>query len=108
MPSGEGYHLCRTICQQPMHAEVDAVIQAGMKVDGATIYLEGHTYACADCQAVSAEFGVKEIVVGPPPPVTDPSVREADPSEPASRRPCPAEPGIADPSAPSAAPRAAL
>jgi len=67
MPSGVGYHLCGSECQQPYHAEVHAVIQAGNQASGATVYLEGHTYACKDCTDYCFEHGVKEIIVGAPP-----------------------------------------
>lgn len=50
MKSGEGYHLCKEICQQNSHAEVDAIRQAGEKARGGIIYLTGHLYACDNCQ----------------------------------------------------------
>ncbi len=68
MKTGEGYHLCRQICHQDAHAEVNAVLIAGPKnSNGATIYLEGHTYACEPCKKFVAEFGVVAIVIGCPP-----------------------------------------
>jgi pyrimidine deaminase RibD-like protein len=65
--TGEGYHLCDEVCGQIGHAEAVAVEMAGRAAIGATVYLEGHTYACDDCQRVCREAGVREIVVGPPP-----------------------------------------
>ena len=67
MPTGVGYELCKSICDQPAHAEVNACLAAGEKARGGTLYLEGHYYACDDCKRVCAEHGVVEIVVGPPP-----------------------------------------
>jgi hypothetical protein len=57
MRSGEGYHLCIEVCQQPAHAEVDAIRQAGEKARGSIIYLAGHTYACGNCQEAAKAVG---------------------------------------------------
>lgn len=57
MKSGEGYHLCKEVCRQEAHAEVDAITQAGEKAKGAIIYLTGHQYACGDCQEVARNAG---------------------------------------------------
>lgn len=67
MPTGVGYELCRTVCDQSGHAEPNAIAAAGEKARGATLYLEGHTYACEPCKAACAEAGVREIVIGAPP-----------------------------------------
>ena len=65
MATGVGYHLCKEICDQPAHAEVNACLAAGERARGGTLYLEGHYYACDNCKRVAAEHGV-EIVIGPP------------------------------------------
>lgn len=57
MKSGEGYHLCKEVCQQEAHAEVDAVRQAGEKALGAVIHLTGHSYACDNCKSVTSLAG---------------------------------------------------
>lgn len=67
MPTGVGYDLCRSVCDQAGHAEVIAVRRAGAWALGATLYLEGHTYACDPCKAVCGIAGIKEIVIGGPP-----------------------------------------
>ena len=66
MPSGEGYELCRTVCAQHAHAEVNALKAAGEFARGGRLYVEGHTYACGPCLAVAKEAGIEEVVVGPP------------------------------------------
>lgn len=67
MPTGVGYHLCKEICQQVGHAEPVAIAAAGAAARGATLYLEGHTYACDSCKGVAHAAGIVEIVVGKPP-----------------------------------------
>jgi deoxycytidylate deaminase len=66
MPTGIGYELCKSICDQPAHAEVNACLAAGEKARGGKLYLEGHYYACENCKRVAAEHGV-EIIIGSPP-----------------------------------------
>lgn len=63
MKSGEGYHLCKEICNQPSHAEVDACLQAGENARGGTLYLIGHTYCCDNCLRVMKEHGIKDYVI---------------------------------------------
>lgn len=70
MPSGTGYELCVSICSQTAHAEVNACLMAGKDADGATLYIEGHTYACASCQSVCQAAGISNIIFGPPPGAT--------------------------------------
>lgn len=67
MKTGEGYHLCREICGQGNHAEVSAINVAGAEAEGATLYLEGHTYACEPCQSACKAAGILWIVIGSPP-----------------------------------------
>lgn len=67
LPSGVGYELCGSICQQPAHAEVDALLKAGVKAVGATLYLEGHTYVCPECQAACDEMGIAKVIIGAAP-----------------------------------------
>lgn len=67
MPTGVGYELCKSICEQDAHAEVNAVRLAGPAAIGATLYLEGHTYACQSCQDAAKAGGIAEIIVGQPP-----------------------------------------
>ena len=67
MPTGEGYELCTSVCEQQGHAEVQALRAAGPAAVGATMYLHGHTYACDHCVAVCRAAGVVGLVIGPPP-----------------------------------------
>jgi deoxycytidylate deaminase len=67
MPTGVGYDLCKSICQQDSHAEVNAIAEAGAATHGATLHLEGHTYACEPCKAACAAAGIVEIIIGPAP-----------------------------------------
>lgn len=62
MKSGEGYILCKEICKQPAHAEIDACMRAGKdNTNNATLYLIGHTYVCDNCKDVMTEYGIKEV-----------------------------------------------
>lgn len=66
MPTGVGYALCQSVCRQTGHAEINALNAAGDAALGATLYLEGHTYACDPCRAACAEAGIADIVIGSP------------------------------------------
>lgn len=66
MPTGVGYHLCREVCNQPGHAEVNALALAarwGADVVGGTLIVEGHTYACDSCKAFARQAGIARLVV---------------------------------------------
>lgn len=67
MPSGQGYELCVSVCQQKAHAEVNAIAEAGDQARGAVLYLEGHSYVCAACTAACAAAGIAEFIVAVPP-----------------------------------------
>jgi deoxycytidylate deaminase len=55
------------MCAQPAHAEVNALAFAGEEAIGAVLYLEGHTYACDNCQKNAAAAGIAEIRIEAPP-----------------------------------------
>jgi deoxycytidylate deaminase len=61
MPTGKGYHLCRSICVQSGHAEINALAAAGDKARGATMTVFGHSYACESCTAAAEAAGIVEI-----------------------------------------------
>ena len=63
---GEGYEKCITICQQEGHAEIVALRVAGTKAVGSRAYIEGHTYACMNCQHGLFAAGVRSLTVGAP------------------------------------------
>jgi len=64
MPSGQGYELCKNICKQSNHAEIDALLKAGDNAKDADLYLFGHTYCCEDCTKKLKEAGIKNIFIG--------------------------------------------
>lgn len=64
---GEGYEKCKSICSQEGHAEAVAVRIAGANAKGTRAYLEGHTYACQNCQETLFGAGVLSLTVGSPP-----------------------------------------
>jgi hypothetical protein len=66
MPTGVGYHLCREVCGQHGHAEAAAIQSAAGRARGGTLYLEGHSYACAACLALAAGAGLEVVIGGPP------------------------------------------
>jgi len=55
---GEGWHLCKEICGQRAHAEINALQQAGEKARGGHVYLVGHWRACDDCAKQLAKMDV--------------------------------------------------
>jgi hypothetical protein len=63
---GEGYEKCKTICDQVGHAEEVAVQRAGKRALGARAFIEGHTYACMNCQHALFGAGVDSISLGAP------------------------------------------
>jgi len=63
LPTGQGYELCKTICTQSNHAEVDACLKAGSLAEGSKMLLLGHYYVCEDCKKVLKKYGVKEVYV---------------------------------------------
>lgn len=64
---GEGYEKCKSICDQAGHAEVVALKVAGAsRALGARAFIEGHTYACMDCQHALFGAGVESISIGRP------------------------------------------
>jgi len=63
MPSGVGYELCKTVCSQINHAEVNACIDAGEYTKGSTLYLFGHTYCCDSCLSYMEDCGVSNIII---------------------------------------------
>lgn len=61
--TGEGYELCKSICNQGSHAEVAAINLAGDACSGSTLYLTGHTYACDSCKSAAFGAGISSIVI---------------------------------------------
>ena len=67
MPTGQGYELCKSVCNQRGHAEENAIRLAKKAAKGATLYLEGHTYACVNCITACERAGIAAVVIGKPP-----------------------------------------
>ena len=64
MKTGEGYHLCREVCRQGAHAEVNAIAEAGSRSKGGRLTIHGHSYACASCRKAAWDAGIIEIRIG--------------------------------------------
>lgn len=58
--------MCRDICKQPAHAEVNALRYAGSAAKGSVLYVD-HYYACDNCKAEAALNGIQELKIGVPP-----------------------------------------
>lgn len=69
MPSGQGYELCKSVCNQKGHAEIVALRMAGANARGCIAYVEGHTYACESCRKALEDAGVLGVSIGSPPPL---------------------------------------
>jgi deoxycytidylate deaminase len=61
--TGEGYHLCKEVCNQGAHAEVDACQKAGEHAKGGTLILMGHYYCCDNCIKVMEEHGIEKVKI---------------------------------------------
>lgn len=59
---GEDYTKCKTVCDQPGHAEINALKLAGEHARGATLTITGHTYA-PPCTEAARAAGVIKIAV---------------------------------------------
>jgi deoxycytidylate deaminase len=64
LPTGVGYEMCKDICKQISHAEVDACVNAGVEAKGGTLYLLGHTYCCDNCKNIMEEYGIVDVIIG--------------------------------------------
>ena len=64
--TGEGYHLCKEVCNQGSHAEVDAILQAqkqNLSISGGTLYLVNHYYCCDSCIKSMKEAKLSKAIV---------------------------------------------
>ena len=59
----EGYNLCREVCDQPAHAEVNAINAAGADAKGAELHVFGHDHACDACIKAANDAGIKKITL---------------------------------------------
>lgn len=63
LPPGEGYELCRDVCKQPAHAEVNALKEAKNNAEDGTIYLIGNNRICGPCAEALKKAGIKEAYI---------------------------------------------
>jgi deoxycytidylate deaminase len=63
LPTGVGYEMCKDICQQRNHAEMNVCRAAGEGARGGTLFLIGHYYCCESCRQAMEKYGIKKIVV---------------------------------------------
>lgn len=64
MKTGEGYYLCKQVCEQTGHAEINALLAAGEKAKGARMVITDHTYACEPCKTAAERAGLLSIEFG--------------------------------------------
>lgn len=65
---GEDYTKCKTICDQPYHAEVAAIENAkkrGIDLTGATATIVGHDWVCKPCARALMAAGIRSIHIEP-------------------------------------------
>jgi hypothetical protein len=58
LPTGVGYEMCKDICKQPAHAEIDVCRKAGKNAYGGDLYLIGHYYSCNTCKEAMEQYGI--------------------------------------------------
>lgn len=61
---GEDYTKCKTICDQPGHAEemaLKAARDAGVDVSGGRVFISGIDHYCKSCQRKLYAAGIKEL-----------------------------------------------
>lgn len=63
LKTGEGYELCKYICKQYAHAEVDACLLAGTNAKGSDLYLIGHYKSCKNCIDTMKSYGIKTLYI---------------------------------------------
>ena len=59
--SGQGYHLCKSVCEQPAHAEIDAIQKAqtdGKCVKNATMRVFNIHWICGPCTDATKALGI--------------------------------------------------
>lgn len=61
--SGEGYDLCKSICKQNNHAEIDSINNLMNNINLSFGILIGHTYCCDNCYQKLNKLGVTNIVI---------------------------------------------
>jgi deoxycytidylate deaminase len=63
---GEDYRKCTTVCEQPGHAEVQALAHAkriGCDLHGAAAHIHGHYHACEPCARAIYDAGIRTLTI---------------------------------------------
>jgi len=58
----EGYEKCKSVCEQPGHAETNVLRLAGEKAKGGTMYIFGHYRQCPDCAKACKRAKVRVVI----------------------------------------------
>ena len=64
--TGEGYELCKSICNQGAHAEVNAIEKAlklNKTIADSTLYLFNHYYCCDSCVNSMKDVGISKAII---------------------------------------------
>ena len=62
LESGVGYELCKEICSQPGHAEIDLLREVDGNLQGNDVYIFGHYYVCEYCDTALNSSNVGKII----------------------------------------------
>lgn len=65
LPGGEGYDICRGICLQKAHAEINAInnaIEKGLDISGSVMIISGHYHSCENCLREMTRYKINDIV----------------------------------------------
>ena len=63
---GEGYEKCKSICDQPAHAEINAIkdaVNKNMTVEGSTMIILKHRDMCDNCRQFVTNYGVETVII---------------------------------------------
>jgi hypothetical protein len=60
--SGIGYDLCKSICNQQYHAEIDDIHNINESSNPITMILINHHYCCDNCLNKLKEIGVRNFI----------------------------------------------
>jgi len=84
---GMGYPICRTLCDNAKHYNIDAEIvalvdalQNGFDPQGATLHLTGHWGSCQTCTIILSRCGVISFCIDPETARTNPQCHHKPPS----------------------------
>jgi len=64
MKTGEGWELCKSVCAQSGHAEIDLIKKADGNLKGANVVIFNHYWVCDSCRKALEEANVGEVIFG--------------------------------------------